>query len=76
MTARKQFSTNLTTTPEMKRRLDAARRIEVTEEMLREQRISFAYGQMMGRSTKEQVRRTASRIRLMEPDQSKEGMKE
>jgi hypothetical protein len=65
MTARKQFSTNLTITPEMKRRLEAARKVEVTEEMLREQRISFVYGNLMGRSTKERVRRTASRMRLL-----------
>lgn len=65
---RQQFSTNLKTTPEMKRRLEAARLIPVTEEMLREQRISFVYGNLMGRSTKEQVRRTASRIRLSDKE--------
>lgn len=65
MTARKQFITNLTVTPEMKRRLEAARKRPITEEMLREQRISFVYGQMMGKVTKDHVRDTLSRIRLM-----------
>lgn len=62
---RQQFSANLTVTPEMKQRFEAARKIVVTEQILREQRISFVYGNLMGRSTKEQVRRTASRIRLL-----------
>jgi len=61
---REQFSTKLEVTAEMKAQLEAARKIEVTEEVLREQRISFVYGNLMGRSTKEQVRRSASRIRL------------
>lgn len=62
-----RLQSNLTTPPELQRLLDETRKKEVSEEELREQRISFAYGNasMSSVTTKESVRRTAGRIRLM-----------
>jgi hypothetical protein len=65
MAARKQFQSNLTVDPELEALLREARTRVVSEEELREQRISFAYGNAMSDSiTKESVRWSAEHIRL------------
>lgn len=66
MVLRKQFSGNLKADPELIALMDSSRRIPVTDETLREQRISFAYGNAMNadRITKESVRATSQSIRL------------
>ena len=67
MAARKQFQSNLTITPELKRLLDEARAKEVSEDDLKEQRISFAFGNAPADAeliTKESVRCASKRIRL------------
>ncbi len=58
MADRKQFLKVEPADAELLRLLDETRDIAVTEEVLREQRISFAYGNLMGSasSTKESVR--------------------
>jgi hypothetical protein len=68
MADRKQFLNVKPVDPELLRLLELARKTPVTEEMLREQRISFAYGNLMGNDqvTKESVRLSAQRIRLFE----------
>lgn len=52
--------------PELDRLLEETRHLQVTEEDLREQRISFAYGNAptSSRSTKESVRDASRTIRL------------
>jgi hypothetical protein len=65
MAARKQFQSNLTVDPELEQLLREARTKVISEEELREQRISFAYGNAMSDSiTKESVRWSAEHIRL------------
>lgn len=64
---KQRIQSDLTISTELQRLIDDARQRDVSEEELREQRISFAYGNLMGRSTKEQVRRTANSIRLQPP---------
>jgi hypothetical protein len=66
MAARKQLQSNLTVTPELKRALEEALRKTVSEEELREQRISFAFGNAPQSDliTKESVRRTSKNLRL------------
>ena len=67
MATRKQFQTKLKVSPTMKRRLEAARKRDVSEEVLREQRVSFAFGNAPVDSkliTKESVRLASKRIRL------------
>ena len=66
MPARKQFQTSLTVTKEVRELLDQAKTREVTEEELREQRISFAYGNAPESDliTKETVRVASKQIRL------------
>jgi len=66
MPARKQFQTSLTVTDEIRELLDKAKAREVTEEELREQRISFAYGNAPESDliTKETVRVASKQIRL------------
>ncbi len=69
MPARKQFQSSLTVNPELKRLLDEARKKEVSEDVLREQRISFAFGNAMDSEhsdliTKDFVRLAAKHIRL------------
>jgi len=66
MPARKQFQSKMTADPELKRLLDEARGKEVSEEELREQRISFAFGNALGSDliTKDSVRRASKNIRL------------
>lgn len=60
-----QIHSDLSIDPELRRLLRDAR--VRSESVLREQRISFAFGQAMGSPliTKETVRRTAAHIRLV-----------
>lgn len=44
MALRKQFQSNLQLRPELQRLLEETRNREVTDEELREQRVSFAFG--------------------------------
>ena len=69
MAARKQFQSTLTVSPELQKALDEARLRPVTEEELREQRISFAFGNAMEeeRITKESVRQAARNLGLIKP---------
>jgi hypothetical protein len=66
MAARKQFQSSLTVSPELSQLLEAARNTEVSEEELREQRVSFAYGNALESDliTKESVRRSSKSMRL------------
>jgi hypothetical protein len=66
MAARKQFQSNLTITPQLKRLLEEARTKEVSEEDLREQRVSFAFGNAPESEliTKDSVRVASKSIRL------------
>lgn len=67
MALRKQFQSSLKVTPELERLLDQARATEVSEEDLKEQRVSFAFGNAPAdaeRITKESVRFTSQSIRL------------
>lgn len=66
MALRKQFSGNVKADPELIALMESRRRTDVTEEELREQRISFAYGNAMNADgiTKESVRATSKSIRL------------
>jgi hypothetical protein len=68
MADRKQFQNVSAPDPELIRLLENARRRPVTEEELREQRISFAYGNapVSGLITKESVRQASKRIKLFE----------
>jgi hypothetical protein len=66
MPARKQFQTSLTVDAEFGRLLEEARQKPVSEEELREQRVSFAFGNAPQSEliTKESVRRSSKNIRL------------
>lgn len=66
MPARKQFQSNLTIKPELKRLLAEARDKEVSEDDIKEQRVSFAFGNAPADShiTKDSVRLASQRIRL------------
>lgn len=66
MEARKQFLATSRVDEELKRLLDNARQVRVTEAQLQEQRISFAYGNAPESDliTKETVRQTSLNIRL------------
>lgn len=66
MALRKQFSGNVKADPELVALMEACRDTVVTDEMLREQRISFAFGNAMNadRITKDSVRATSQSIRL------------
>ena len=66
MALRKQFSGNVKADPELIALMETTRVIDVTEEMLQEQRISFAFGNAMNadRITKDSVRATSKSIRL------------
>lgn len=61
MADRKQFLNVGAPSPELMRALEKTRDVIVTEEQLREQRISFAYGNALGSesTTKESVRLSA-----------------
>jgi hypothetical protein len=68
MADRKQFENVPALDPELTRLLDASRTRAVTEEELREQRISFAFGNAPFGSetiTKESVRLASQNIKLM-----------
>jgi hypothetical protein len=66
MAARKQFQSSLTVSPELSQLLEAARNTEVSEEELREQRLSFAFGNALESDliTKDSVRRSSKSMRL------------
>jgi hypothetical protein len=68
MPDRKQFQNVTEPDPELVRLLDASRNRVVSEEDLREQRISFAFGNAPNDSdliTKDSVRAASTRIRLL-----------
>ncbi|HEY2391885.1 MAG TPA: hypothetical protein VGK22_11990 [Candidatus Angelobacter sp.] len=67
MADRKQFLNSAPADPELLNLLDASRNIPVTEDELREQRISFAFGNAPDSDliTKESVRHTSQHIRLL-----------
>lgn len=69
MAARKQFQSNLQMSAELKKALEDARKKPVTEEELREQRISFAFGNALHSEsiTKESVRQASQNMRLIKP---------
>jgi hypothetical protein len=66
MAARKQFQSSLTVSSELSELLEAARNKEVSEEELREQRVSFAFGNALQSDliTKDSVRRSSKSMRL------------
>lgn len=66
MALRKQFSGNVKADPELIALMEASRKINVTDDMLQEQRISFAFGNAMNadRITKDSVRAASKSIRL------------
>ena len=66
MADRKQFQNVNPPDPELMRLLDQSRTKEVTEEELREQRISFAFGNALGSEhiTKDSVRLASENIKL------------
>jgi len=66
MADRKQFMTSLTPSRELLDLMEKTKDNIVSEEVLQEQRISFAYGNAPADSgiTKESVRKTASSIRI------------
>jgi len=67
MALRKQFSSTVKVDPELDALLQVSRKVVVTEEMLREQRVSFAFGNAMNsdRITKNSVRVSSQNIRLI-----------
>ena len=67
MADRKQFVGDMSTDPELRRLLDSTAGITVTEKDLKEQRISFAFGNApanMKDITKKSVKLTSQNIRL------------
>jgi hypothetical protein len=67
MADRKQFQNVTAPDPELMRLLEASRGRIVTEEELREQRVSFAFGNALNSAliTKESVRSASTHIRLL-----------
>jgi hypothetical protein len=68
MADRKQFLGDIKENPKLQEALKTARQRPVTDEELREQRISFAFGNAPADAdyiTKESVRRASERIRLL-----------
>jgi hypothetical protein len=68
MADRKQFIGDIKADPELLKALEAARQRPVTEDDLREQRISFAFGNAPANAkgiTKDSVRKTSEHIRLL-----------
>lgn len=68
MADRKQFIGEIKTDPELAKALETARQKPVTEDELREQRISFAFGNAPASAkgiTKESVRQASEHIRLL-----------
>lgn len=68
MADRKQFLGVAKADAELVRLLEASKNVVVTDEVLREQRISFAFGNAMGSEaiTKESVRHASKHLRLLE----------
>jgi hypothetical protein len=68
MADRKQFQNVPATDPELAHLLEASRIRPVTEEELREQRISFAFGNALNSEaiTKESVRAASEHIKLQQ----------
>ena len=66
MPGRKQFQSALSVNPELQRLLDEARDSKVSEQELREQRVSFAFGNAPDSKliTRESVRYASENIRL------------
>ncbi|HVA16959.1 MAG TPA: hypothetical protein VMV59_04505 [Candidatus Dormibacteraeota bacterium] len=67
MADRKQFFGNIEADPELQKLLEESRKIAITEDELREQRISFAFGNAPANAkniTKDSVRHTSHNIRL------------
>jgi hypothetical protein len=66
MADRKQFEGVSAPNPELVRLLESSRDVEVTEDMLQEQRISFAFGNALASDTitKESVRQASRKISL------------
>lgn len=67
MADRKQFFGEIKADPDLQRLLEASRDTEVSEEDLREQRISFAFGNAPADAksiTKDSVRQASQHIRL------------
>jgi hypothetical protein len=68
MADRKQFLGEIKANPELKKALESSRQIQVTEDELREQRISFAFGNAPANAkdiTKDSVRQTSKKLRLL-----------
>jgi hypothetical protein len=66
MPARKQFQSALSVSPELRHLLEKARRTQVSEEDLRKQRVSFAFGNAPESEwiTRASVRYASEHIRL------------
>lgn len=66
MSARKQFLNSLPAGERLEALVTRARATRVTEEMLREQRISFAFGNALNNDsvTKDTVRETSNRLTI------------
>lgn len=67
MADRKQFFGNTKADPELQKLLEESRQTPITEDELREQRISFAFGNAPASAkniTKDSVRHTSHNIRL------------
>ncbi len=69
MADRKQFLRDVETDPELTKILETSKAKEVTEDELRKQRISFAFGNAPfsseGRITKDSVRMASENIKLL-----------
>ncbi len=68
MADRKQFIGDIKTDPELAKALETAQQKLVTEDELREQRISFAFGNAPASAkgiTKDSVRQASEHIRLL-----------
>ena len=68
MADRKQFLGDMKPNPALMKALDETRQTPVTEEELREQRISFAFGNAPASAvtiTKDSVRKASEQIRLL-----------
>jgi hypothetical protein len=68
MADRKHFFGEIKTDPELAKLLESSRNIKVTEDELREQRISFAFGNAPASATsitKDSVRQASVHIRLI-----------
>lgn len=66
MVARKPFFGPAPEHPELEKLLDKARRTQITDEQLMEQRVSFAYGNapVGAKITKESVREASNSLRI------------